>query len=240
MPNSAYVKYEGTITKSIRPLQLHRTASTGTARRQRGSRVGGSRRLPGRSRQLKIADLFETRSTSQRQCRRHGDDQSQWRSQVPGAIGAVLEVAESEAAAIARRRRPLPSQSESRGEGRGAQLGQNTHVDVYVGTTTRAPGLGAARSNLRTGAAVRRASKSSRSKLTGVNEEQRSRPPKTPAVGDSSSSCASIDRMLGLLNGEGGAEGFRELFERSRLNEGSPLNAEPASVSVLLLFVSSR
>lgn len=222
LPNSAYVNYEGTeyevdpttfsfVESALEQAQSEAGAETGSA---------GAAACQEEAGKLKVADFFEG-GTNEGSAEVDGTATTKVSGDlnVPGAIDAVLEVAESQACrAQLAAAGPLPSQSEiDKAKDEVTSSLKSAHVDVYVGDdnivrqisaelTIKPEDSGSGPKSVEIGLDL---------KLSGVNEEQKISAPENAKPLSRLFLKLGVNpiELLGLLEGEGGGKGLGGLLE---------------------------
>lgn len=222
LPNSAYVNYEGTeyevdpttfsfVESALKQAQSEAGAETGSA---------GAAACQEEAGKLKVADFFEDGSNEgsadvdgTATTKVSGD------LDVPGAIDAVLEVAESQACrAQLAAAGPLPSQSEiEKAKDEVNSSLKSAHVDVYVGDDNIVRQISAELKiePSKGGSGPKSVEIDFDLKLSGVNEAQKISAPENAKPLSRLFLKLGVNpiELLGLLQGEGGGKGLGELLE---------------------------
>lgn len=232
LPNSAYVNYEG-VEYEVDPTSFAFAESIFNPSQAEGGAEGesaGAAACQEELGKLKVAEFVENGANE------GGADVAGTSTtkisgdvNVPSAIEAILEVAESRAcrsqlAAAG----PLPSKSEIEDAKKEVGTGVKTaHADVYVGDDDIVrrlelqlkiepkDGVGGSKSK-DGGSGLKRVEIDLDLTLSGVNEEQEISAPENakPLGGLFTKLGINPLELLGLLQGEGGTEGFNSLLER--------------------------
>jgi hypothetical protein len=222
LPNSAYVRYEGTeyevdpttfsfVEQALKQAQREGGAETGSA---------GAAACQEELGKLKVADFLEGgRNEGSADVDGTSATKVSGELNVSGAIDSVLEVVESGAcrsqlAAAG----PLPSQSEiERAEEEVSSSVKGAHVDVYVGddNIVRQISTQLAVEPRNGGSGPKSVEIGLDLKLSGVNEEQRISAPENAKPLSKLFVKLGVNpiELLGLLQGEEGGESLGELFE---------------------------
>jgi hypothetical protein len=222
LPNSAYVNYEG-VEYEVDPTTFSFVESTlEQAQSEAGAESGsaGAAACQEEAGKLKVADFFED-GANEGSAEVDGTTTTKVSGEldVPGAIDAVLEVAESQACrAQLAAAGPLPSQSEiDKAKDEVSSSLKGAQVDVYVGNDNIVRQISAQLTIEPQGGGdgPERIEIDFDLKLSGVNEEQ-----KISAPGNAKPLSRLFIKLgvnpielLGLLQGEGGGEGLSELLE---------------------------
>jgi hypothetical protein len=222
LPNSAYVNYEGTeyevdpttfsfVESALKQAQSEAGADAGSA---------GAVACQEEAGKLKVADFIEGSANegsadvgSTSTTKVSGD------LDVPGAIDAVLEVAESQACrAQLAAAGPLPSESEiEKAKDEIAGAVDSAHVEIYVGDDNIVRQI-AAQLKIEPengGDGPKSVEIDLDLKLTGVNEEQKISAPENAKPLSRLFLKLGVNpiELLGLLQGEEGGEGLGKLLE---------------------------
>jgi len=218
LPNSAYVNYEGT-EYEVDPTTLSIVESAlKQAQREGGpGGVAGCQEAVGK---LNVGDFVED-AGNEGSADVGGTSTTKVSGDLDlsGAIDALVELAESPACRTQLATAgPLPSQSEiDEAKSEVSDAVKTAHVDVYVGDDNIVRRLEA---QLKIepkngGSGPKSVEIDLDLKLTGVNEEQQiSAPSKAKPLSDLFLKLGvNPIELLGLLNGEGGGEGFGNLLE---------------------------
>jgi len=222
LPNSAYVNYEGIeyevdpttfsfVESALKQAQSEAGAETGSA---------GAAACQEEAGELEVADFFED-GTNEGSADVDGTATTKVSGDldVPGAIDALLKVAESQACrAQLAAAGPLPTQSEiDKAKDEVNSSLKSAQVDVYVGDddivrqisaqlTIEPKGDGKGPKSVEIDLDL---------KLSGVNEEQKISAPENAKPLSRLFLKLGVNpiELLGLLQGEGGGEGLGELLE---------------------------
>jgi hypothetical protein len=223
LPNSAYVNYEG-IEYEVDPTTFSFVESTlKQAQKEAGADETGSEGVVGCQEEfgkLKVADFLEDGANEgSADVDGTATTKVSGNLNVPGAINAVLEVAESQACrAQLAAAGPLPSQSEiDKAKDEVNSSLKSAHVDVYVGDDDIVRQISA---ELKiepkgSGSGPKSVEIDLDLKLTGVNEEQKISAPENAKPLSRLFLKLGVNpiELLGLLQGEGGGEGLGGLLE---------------------------
>jgi hypothetical protein len=222
LPNSAYVNYEGTEYEVDPTTFSFLESALEQAQSEAGAETGstGAAACQEEAGKLKVADFFEEGSNEGSAdvggtaTTKIGGDLD-----VPGAIDAVLEVAESQACrAQLAAAGPLPSQGEiDKAKDEVSSSLKSAHVDVYVGDDNIVRQISAelAIEPKGDGKGPKSVEIDLEMKLTGVNEEQKISAPENAKPLSKLFLKLGVNpiELLGLLEGEGGGEGLGGLLE---------------------------
>lgn len=222
LPNSAYVNYEGTeyevdpttfsfVESALKQAQSEAGAETGSA---------GAAACQEEVGKLEVADFFED-GANEGSADVDGTATTKISGDldVPGAIDAVLEVAESQACrAQLAAAGPLPSQSEiDKAKDEVSSSLKSAQVDVYVGNDDIVRQISA---ELKiepegNGSGPKSVEIDFDLKLSGVNEEQKISAPENAKPLSRLFLKLGVNpiELLGLLQGEGGGNGLGGLLE---------------------------
>jgi hypothetical protein len=222
LPNSAYVNYEG-IEYEVDPTTFSFVESAlEQAQSEAGAETGsaGAAACQEEAGKLKVADFFEdSKNEGSADVDGTATTKISGDLDVPGAIDAVLEVAESQACrAQLAAAGPLPSQTEiDKAKDEVTSSLKSAHVDVYVGDddivrqisaelTIEPKGDGKGPKSVEVDLDL---------KLSGVNEEQKISAPENAKPLSRLFLKLGVNpiELLGLLQGEGGGKGLGELLE---------------------------
>lgn len=222
LPNSAYVNYEG-IEYEVDPTTFSFVESTIKQAQQEGGAEGESAGAAGCQEEvgkLKVADFVEN-ATNKGSVDVGGTSTTEVSGDldVSGGLDALLEVIESQACrAQLAAAGPLPSKSEvDKAKDEVSSALKSAHVDVNVGDDDIVRRI-AAQLTIEPkdeGSGPKSVEIDIDLKLTGVNEEQTISAPQNAKPLSKLFLKLGVNpiELLGLLNGEGGGEGFGNLLE---------------------------
>lgn len=221
LPNSAYVNYEGTEYEVDPTTFAFVESALKQAQSEAGAEAGGGlTACQEEAGKLEVADFLED-GASEGSADVGGTATTKVSGDldVAGAIDSVLEVVESPACrAQLAAAGPLPSEAEiEKAKDEAGSAVKSAHVDVYVGDDDIVREI-AAQLKIEPdngGKGPKSVEIDLDLKLTGVNEEQRISAPEgaKPLTKLFLKLGVNPIELLGLLQGEGGGEGFGELLE---------------------------